>query len=362
MEVDFEGRSPTADDAIKIGMVDLQEGDRWIELGECRAWCWQQGCMLQWRPGSDTEVLWNDREGDRFVCRVLDIESREMRTLPYPIYHVSPDGKRALGVDFARINHMRPGYGYAGIDDPNRDVLAPDDSGIYTLDLDTGEHTFFLSIADVAAIPYPAAQPDQDKHYLNHIQWSPNGQRFLFLHRWRTGETRGFRTRMFTAAADGSDIRLVSDKPGISHYVWRDPEHILIYRGAYRLIYLGGYHLHRYDGSGDEETIWEAPNGHESYLPDADWLVTDTYPMGENREQHLYLLHIPTKRVVPLGHFHSPPEYAGEWRCDLHPRLGPQGKRTIIDSTHGGEGRQLYLIDISKIVGADGATVTGTQQ
>ena len=33
MEVDFENRSPRADDTIRIGMVDLQDGDRWIELG-----------------------------------------------------------------------------------------------------------------------------------------------------------------------------------------------------------------------------------------------------------------------------------------------------------------------------------------
>ena len=39
MEVDFEHRSPTPEDVIKIGMVDLQDGDKWIELGESRAWC-----------------------------------------------------------------------------------------------------------------------------------------------------------------------------------------------------------------------------------------------------------------------------------------------------------------------------------
>ncbi len=55
MEVDFEYRSPTADDVLGIGMVDLQDDHagglpRWIELGESRAWGWQQGCMLQWRP------------------------------------------------------------------------------------------------------------------------------------------------------------------------------------------------------------------------------------------------------------------------------------------------------------------------
>ena len=49
MEVDFEHRSVKADDVIKVGMIDFQDNDRWIELGETRAWCWQQGCMLQWR-------------------------------------------------------------------------------------------------------------------------------------------------------------------------------------------------------------------------------------------------------------------------------------------------------------------------
>ena len=125
MEVDFEDRSPQPDDVIEIGMVDLADGDRWIELGETRAWCWQQGCMLQWRPGSDNEVIWNDREGDRFVCHILDVETGEKRTLPMPVYTLSPDGRRAVTPDFRRINDMRPGYGYAGLPDPHADELAP---------------------------------------------------------------------------------------------------------------------------------------------------------------------------------------------------------------------------------------------
>src|ERR1051325_10187845 len=43
MEVDFENRSPRPDDVIAVGMIDLRDGDRWIPLGESRAWCWQQG-------------------------------------------------------------------------------------------------------------------------------------------------------------------------------------------------------------------------------------------------------------------------------------------------------------------------------
>ena len=55
-QVDFEHRSPTADDVIRVGMVDLVDGNHWAELGENRPWGWQQGCMLQWRPGHASEV------------------------------------------------------------------------------------------------------------------------------------------------------------------------------------------------------------------------------------------------------------------------------------------------------------------
>ena len=57
MEVPFEHRSPRPDDEIQIGMVDLEDDDRWISLGQSTAWNWQQGCMLQWLPGSDSTVL-----------------------------------------------------------------------------------------------------------------------------------------------------------------------------------------------------------------------------------------------------------------------------------------------------------------
>jgi hypothetical protein len=40
-EVGFEHRSPRAEDRIRIGMVDLHDNDRWIDLGETRAWNWQ---------------------------------------------------------------------------------------------------------------------------------------------------------------------------------------------------------------------------------------------------------------------------------------------------------------------------------
>jgi len=347
MEVDFEGRSPRPDDVIKVGMVDLEDDDRWIELGESRAWCWQQGCMLQWIPGSESEVIWNDRVGDQFVCHILNVKTGEKRTLHQPIYTLAPDGRTAVTADFRRINDMRPGYGYAGIPDPNRDVLAPEDTGIWRVDLDTGEYELIVSLADIAKMPYPHSDLSEAKHYFNHLLISPDGSRFEFLHRWRFGED-GFHTRMLTADLDGSDVRVVDDSGHTSHFIWRDPGHLLMFTN----IPPKGRRFYLFDErTGQAEIVLDdANNGHCSYLPGNAWILNDTYPLGEERLQHLYLYHVATGRREPLGGFPTSPEYTGEWRCDLHARFSPDGKTVVIDSTHGGDGRQLFLVDISDIV------------
>ncbi|MEQ8766777.1 MAG: hypothetical protein RL885_22885, partial [Planctomycetota bacterium] len=346
MEVSFEDRSPRADDAIGIGIVDLENGSAWREIGTSRAWSWQQGCMLQWRPGHASEVIWNDRKDGQFVMRLLDLESGEVETFNRPLYHASPDGRKFLSTDFRRIQDMRPGYGYPGIPDPNRDVLAPEDEGIWLVDLETREERLIVSMATIAAVPYPGADPENDKHYVNHVQWAPGGERFFFLDRWRSPKFGGFRTRAFTAAADGSSLRVLSDRPGLSHFTWDGDDRVLIWRG-------GAYRVFPDDGERREIDLLDAPDGHVSLL-EGPWAVTDTYPHGPNREQRLYLWHRESHRLHFLAGLTSPPIYRGELRCDLHPRVCPGGRSVIVDSTHEGIGRQLYRVTFDALSTLDG--------
>ena len=78
-EVDFQGRSPEPDDEIRLGLVDLENHDRWTELARTRAWCWQQGCMLQWLPGSKTDVIFNNRQANGFVSQILNTKTRKTK-------------------------------------------------------------------------------------------------------------------------------------------------------------------------------------------------------------------------------------------------------------------------------------------
>jgi hypothetical protein len=357
MEVDFEHRSPKADDVIKIGMVDLKKDDQWTELGQSNAWCWQQGCMLQWRPGSKDQIIWNDRQEDRFVCHILNVRSGNhqdalglKRTLPYPIYTLSPDGRTAVAPDFRRIQDMRPGYGYAGLPDPHKDDLAPKDSGIFRLDLETGKQSLIISLADIARFAKIPGDPKDPKHYFNHLLFNTDGSRFIFLHRWRAEGMRSFGTRMLTAKSDGTDIHIVDPYGKTSHFIWRDPKHILAW--AWHPSHGDAFYLYE-DGTEKVEIVGKGimtRNGHCTYLPGNKWILNDTYPDIE-RKQNVYLYNVATGKMVPLGHFYLPPEYKGEWRCDTHPRFSPDGRSIIIDSPHAGNGRQMYLIDISDIAG-----------
>jgi hypothetical protein len=347
MEVDFEHRSPKPDDVIKVGMVDLQDHDRWIELGQSTAWCWQQGCMLQWRPGSQSEVIWNDRQGDAYVCRLLDVKTGKRRTLPHPIYALSPDGRWAVATDFRRLGDMRPGYGYNGIPDPSVDVLAPKDSGVWRLDLETGRHDLIVPLAEMPKIPFPHGDISKAKHWFNHLLVSPDGRRVEFLNRWKSPGSGGHRTRMLTVAPDGSDLQILDDNGVTSHFIWRDPRHILAWSTYQRP---GGFFLFEDKTHGKVASVLTTGDGHCTYLPGDRWILADTYP-DKNRNQNIYLYDPAAKRRVWLGHFLSPKAYTGEWRCDTHPSCSPDGRAVLFESPHTGEGRQMHLIDISEIVG-----------
>ncbi|MBI5280293.1 MAG: hypothetical protein HY858_01335 [Candidatus Solibacter usitatus] len=347
MKVDFEHRSPGAEDVIRLGVIDTEDGDRWQDLGETRAWNWQQGAMLQWVPGSKTDVIWNDRRDGRFVSVIKNVRTGKARVLAAPVYALNPDGRSAIYPDFARLNDCRPGYGYAGAPDPNRDTPAPEDAGIWSLDLRSGKSKLLISFSQARAIPYAPGYSDGAKHWFNHLLYNTDGTRFVFLHRWRGGkEGRGFATRMFTAGATGKDLYVLDPHGRTSHFIWRDPRRVLAWawhpsRGEKFYLYTDRTEQVECVGS-EVMTV----NGHCSYLPGGRFILNDTYPDGE-RNQNVYLYDAGDGRRISLGSFPSPQQYTGEWRCDAHPRFSPDGRKVVIDSAHGGNGRQMYLIDIA---------------
>jgi hypothetical protein len=66
------------------------------------------------------------------------------------------------------------------------------------------------------------------KHWFNHLLVSPDGTRFIFLHRWRGDGRDELRlTRACSPRRGRARISTCSTRTATSHFIWRDPEHVL---------------------------------------------------------------------------------------------------------------------------------------
>jgi len=303
--------------------------------------------MLQWL-GTDPErlIIYNRFDDGRYVAVVRDTQGGMTRVLPRPVYAVSPDGRQAVTLDFGRVGRLRPGYGYVARPDETQGRAAPEDAGIYWMDLRTDENRLIIPLA-WAASHRADARLEGAEHWFNHLQFNPSGTRFIFLHRWRRG-AGAWLTRLYAARPDGTDIRLLSDHGMVSHFDWRDDDTILAW--ARRPSHGDRFYL--FDVRGDRAEAF-APDvltqdGHCSFSPDRRWVLVDSYPDREDH-QALMLYRIAESRRIVIGRFFHPPALKGKpYRCDLHPRWSRDGRRVCIDGAHEST-RQMYVLDVSDL-------------
>ncbi len=356
LETDFAGRQPEVGEKASILVLDLLADFAPTEVAQTDAWCWQQGCMLQWLPNCpETKIIYNDREGDHFVSRILDLESGDCRTLCRPIYCLSPDGKWALSVNFSRLDRERAGYGYPGGRDPGLRINAPADDGIWLVDLQRNEARLVISLEQITR-DYFRSGPygmQNTPGWFNHLLISPDSRRFAFFHRWRTWQNgvKWHLTQMFTANLDGSDIYPLNLEDMSSHYTWVANDRIINFSNRFA----SGWHYHLFtDRTQDIEIIAQdifPGDGHCSYSSDGKWMLTDCYPTPESPFRKLFLYDLNRQQAYEIGSFYSNLNLPGPTRCDLHPTWSRDNRSVCIDSFHTGT-RQIYLIDVTPITQA----------
>lgn len=343
----FTGRQVRFGDIAEVGIL---EDGTFHKLGETRAWCWQQGAMLQWFD--DDHVMFNDFEDERFVARLMDIHTGRIRTLERAVYCLAPDRKHALSLDFARLDRERPGYGYPGVWTALLEQGWPMDDGIWLLDLEKNTSTLSVSIGQIVR-DFPGKNTDQATSWFNHLLISPDSKRFGFFHRWRYfgpwGEgVRSHITHMFTADLDGSNIYPLNLEDMSSHYAWVDDTRIINYSNRFK----DGWQYHLFTDRTDRvETLGEKyfdDDGHCTFSPDGKWMLTDSYPDPADNCRALYLYDIRRDVAYELGRFFADPSYDGPARCDLHPSLSADGKIICFDSIHEGY-RGIYHMDVSEL-------------
>ena len=197
----------------------------------------------------------------------------------------------------------------------------------------------------------------------------------MFIHRWseRVEDETCYLHRLFTINKDGTDLSLLEctdhDLPQlrdnfdinsvgffdyeksqyqISHPAWKNNEEIIAWTPYEGKI---AYHLYNYKTKKVREIAKNilCENGHMTYAPNSNWLLTDTYPDNDTNERLLLLYNEDSNKCYDIGSFYTSPNLGKENRCDLHPRWQQNGLKASIDSVHESI-RQQYIVDVEEVI------------
>jgi hypothetical protein len=347
LEANFGDRLVQAHDRASICLIDPANHSL-TRIAQTSAWNLQQGAMLQWLPtAADRELIFNDRVDGRLVSVILDVKTNQRRVIDRPVAALSADGKSAIGVNFDRLRAIRPVTGYAGGDAKGALVNRPTDDGLFAIGMTTGESQLLVSIDACARLVAPPDPLNDQPLWLEHPMFSRGGARVFFIARGFDRMTKQIVSIPLVVESDGTKLRRLMPAwvaDGASHFDWMNDRRVVVTRkddNRWRHLLI--------DTDGVEPPKPLAPgvltrDGHCTFSPDRRWMITDTYPDSQRR-QHLFVMDVKTQRAARLASFYSPPEYRGDWRCDLHPRWDRESCRICIDSTHDGI-RQVYMIEL----------------
>lgn len=344
LQTAIRDRLPEETDEAVLGMVDLRN-NQFMPLTTTRAWNFQEGCMSHWLGSSpDSLIIFNDFRNGKFISVIFNVHTKkEVKIIDRPISAVSPNGKEAVGLNFARLRKTRVDYGYAGNgQDAQENTPFPENDGIFLIDLQTGKSKLLMSIKGIKdQVP---ELKEGAIEYFAHILYSRNGSKLSWL-------ARGFpdrNTTVFTINGDGTGLqRSFPDNWEGSHYDWLNDNELMVtanYDGKQyaHVLYTIGKKNYKRLGNGILDY-----DGHGTFSPDQKWMVTDTYPSPGMREQKIYLMNMATEAVLPLGRYPVAEGFKGFWRCDIHCRWSPKGDMIGFNSTHSGS-RQVYIFKLSK--------------
>jgi hypothetical protein len=339
LQTDIRHRLPDENDPATLGLVEM-ESRKFIPLTEIKAWNFQQGCMCHWLGTSpDSLIIFNDLRDGKFVSVIMNVHTEEeVKTIPYPVSAVSPDGKEAVSINFSRLRITRTDYGYGGEGQQSKpDVQFPEDDGLFLVNLENGSAKLIVSISQIKEM-VPEV-PEDGIEYFNHTLFSRGGSKIFWLARAIPNRN----TTAFTVNRDGTNLqRCFPDSWEGSHFDWLNDNELMVsarYNGkqyAHVLFTIGQQDYKRL-GKGLLDY-----DGHGTFSPDEKWMVTDTYPARGTREQKIYLMDMETEAALSLGRFVEPEEFKGYWRCDIHCRWSPEGNMIGFNSTHTGS-RQVYV-------------------
>lgn len=339
----FIERIPEKNDILELGIL---KDNTFHKFAETTAWNFQQGAMLQYKPGSDDTVFYNVRAKDGYNTVIHNIVTGEKKYFNKAVACISPDARFGLSINFERIFDFRKGYGYNGIADKFQNENRPKEDGIFLVDFLTGEEKLIISYEDIYK-RFPSNVTREEKLIVNHITFNTASNRFLFLLRNFPGKNAtSWGTTLITSDLAGN-MHMVMENKFFSHYAWKNEKQILAFctpetdAGLYLID----------DITNKTEKLKspypEGPFGgdiHCIFSPDKRFILGDGYA-DEEGFRPIFLYDTETEEIKKLLKSKSLMDSNWDIRCDLHARFNRCGNKISFDSVHDGM-RRICTIDL----------------
>lgn len=340
--VPFMDRLPAAEDVAQLGYL---EDGKFTAFAETTAWNFQQGALLQYHPRKADTVFYNTVQNGVFCTAAHNYSTGEKSFTDRPAATISGDGKWGLAINFGRIYAFRAGYGYAGAEDPWRDINAPADDGIYLTDMEQGTSKLLIAYDRLAAI---CGYPPEQKILINHINFGPDCRHYVALLRnFPVPGVKGWRTTMLVGDLEGN-VRVLLRQTYVSHYIWANKEYVFAHCSPESMEKKSLYRICVADGSWKE---FDMPlfhckgetDLHCNISPDGNYIIGDTYPREGMRAIEAINLQTGACRTLLRAQTVIPTN--PDIRCDLHNRFVFDGSAISYDTTQNGC-RQIAVVDM----------------
>ena len=347
LRTDFVDRMPGPDDAAEIILLDTENDYAIRVVDESRAWNVQQGTMLYWNPGDpENQFFFNDRDQEtgKVFCVLYDVKEgrriREYRFEDTPVGNggVAFDGKHFAAINYARMARLRPVTGYPGAWDWTSGVSAPEDDGVFLVDVETGEKRLLVTFRELAeAVRRERPEIDSMPLFINHTLWSRTGERLFFFARANFRKP-GRLNVSFTIARDGTDLRQQETHIG-GHPEW-DAGMRMIGSVANRQAVFDVNSQQIVKLIGDRE-LFPDPEGDIALSPNLEWLANGYKENGKV----FYVVHNRrTGETVRSGGYDLHGRVSGDLRCDPAPRWNREGDTLLIPGMMEDGTRQMFIL------------------
>jgi len=356
LEIDRIDRLPTPEEFATVILVDTHHGNKIVRLDKCHAWNPQQGTMFYWNPvKSETQFFFNDRdvETGKVFAVLYDIEKNkrvhEYKFDDTPIGNsgVAADGSAFLALNYGRLARLRLVTGYPEALDWSKDEIAPENDGIFIVDIKTGKKRLLVSYRQLEK-ELKKRKPELDHKglFINHTLWNRESDRVYFFVRagWDENSVKDIGDRVNTPCsinADGTGLTLHEQFIG-GHPEW-DQNNILIGReGNKQILYDPG--RKKIVGQIGTPEMFPQPEGDISLSPSGEWFVNGYGNKKTNKNYYAVYRRSDGAFVRSKGIDRG--AYDGDIRIDPAPRWNRTNDAILVPGLAENGTRQMFVLHV----------------